>query len=292
MPEVALSAGTISYEDTGGSGPVIVLVPGLAMDGSLYRDVIAELRADYRCIVPTLPLGGHRLPMREHADLSPRGIARLESEFLEALDLRDVVLVGNDSGLFLFTAAADQGRIAHLVISACEAFDNFPPGLPGKNLVLAAKVPGGLTLAIAALRLRPMRRSPLAFGWMTRRPIPHELTDRWLAPLLNDRHVRRDLKKYLLAAKKGEMMAAAEALRSFDRPALVIWGKDDRVMPPEHGRRLAQLIPNARLEELEDCGTLVPLDQPLEFARLIREFVATATRPGQPNTAVMGESRE
>jgi len=96
MPDVELSAGTIKYQDTGGSGPVVVLLHGLAMDGSLWRHVVRELAGDHRCVVPTLPLGGHRRPMRPDADLSPRGIAELEAEFLEALDLREVTLVGNE----------------------------------------------------------------------------------------------------------------------------------------------------------------------------------------------------
>ena len=64
MPVVGLSAGTIEYEDSGGEGPVLVLLHGLSMDGSLWRGVVADLRVDHRCVVPTLPLGGHRRPMR------------------------------------------------------------------------------------------------------------------------------------------------------------------------------------------------------------------------------------
>jgi pimeloyl-ACP methyl ester carboxylesterase len=88
MQEAELSAGIIEYEDTSGSGPVVVLLHGLAMDGSLWRHIVRELRGDHRCVVPMLPLGGHRRPRRADADLSPRGIARLEAEYLEALDLR------------------------------------------------------------------------------------------------------------------------------------------------------------------------------------------------------------
>jgi len=105
MPDVELSAGIVEYQDTGGSGPVVVLLHGLAMDGSLWRHIVRELGDEYRCVVPTLPLGGHRRPMRADADLSPGGIARLEAELLEALDLREVTLVGNDSGLFQLAAA-------------------------------------------------------------------------------------------------------------------------------------------------------------------------------------------
>ena len=64
MLEIELSAGAVEYQDTGGNGPVLVMLHGLAMDGSLWRNVTAVLREDHRCIVPTLPLGGHRRPMR------------------------------------------------------------------------------------------------------------------------------------------------------------------------------------------------------------------------------------
>ena len=273
MQEIELSAGTIEYEDTGGSGPIVVLLHGLVMDGSLWRHVVRELRADHRCVVPTMPFGGHRRPMRADADLSLRGLARLEAEFLEALDLRDVTLVGNDLGLFQVTAGEYPERIARLVITSCEAFENIPPGLPGHTLAFAAKLPGGLNALAQPMRLRALRRLPLALGWMAKRPIPHEITDAWLRPLLTQRKIRRDLLKYLHNYSKGDLLAAAERLRSFERPALVIWAAEDRVMPPAHGRRLAALLPHARLVEITDRYTLIPEDQPGELVRAIRQFV-------------------
>lgn len=275
MQEIELSAGIIEYEDTGGSGSVIVLLHGLAMDGSVWRHVVRELRADHRCVVPTLPVGGHRRPMRADADLSLRGIASLQAEFLEALDLRDVTLVGNDLGAFQVTASEYPERLARLVITSCEAFENFPPGLPGNAILFASKFPGGLNALAQPLRLRALRRLPLAFGWMAKRPIPHEITDVWLHPLLSQREIRRDLLKYLRHYHKGDLLAAAEHLRSFDRPALVIWAAEDRAMPPAHGRRLAALLPHARLVEVADSYTLIPEDQPAQLAALIREFVSS-----------------
>lgn len=273
MPEVALSPGTIEYEDTGSGGPVVVLLHGVAMDGSLWRHVVGELRGDHRVVVPTLPLGGHRRPMRPDADLSPRGIGDLEAEFLEALDLHEVTLVGNDQGSFQFAVAEHPQRIARLVVTSCEAFENFPPGLPGRALTAAARLPGGLNAAVQPLRIRALRRSPVALGRMAKRPIPHQVTDAWLSPLLTQRPIRRDLTRYLRAARKGDMLAAAEGLRSFDRPALVIWAAEDRVMPPEHGRRLAELLPRGRLVEIPDSYTLIPEDQPGELARAVRRFI-------------------
>jgi pimeloyl-ACP methyl ester carboxylesterase len=274
MQEIELSAGVIEYEDTGGSGPPVVLLHGLAMDGSLWRHVVRELRADHRCIVPTLPLGGHRHPMRADADLSPRGIGKLQAEFLERLDVHAVTLVGNDSGLFQFAVGFYPERIARLVITSCEAFENFPPGLPGRSVSLAAKLPGGLNAAFQPLRWRLLRRLPFALGWMTKRPIPHTVTDVWFRPMLTQREIRRDLTKYLRTSKKGDMLAAAELLRRFDRPSLVVWAREDRVMPFEHGRRLAKLLPHAQLVEIADSYTLIPEDQPTALASAIRSFVA------------------
>jgi pimeloyl-ACP methyl ester carboxylesterase len=116
-------------------------------------------------------------------------------------------------------------------------------------------------------------RLPFAYGWMTKRPIPHAVTDAWLHPLLTRREIRRDLTRYIRISMKGEMLAAAEGLRSFDRPALVVWAKEDRVMPPSHGRRLAELLPQGRLIEIADSYTLIPEDQPGELARAIRQFI-------------------
>ncbi len=275
MPEVELASGTIDYEDTGGNGPIVVLLHGVAMDGSLWRHVVADLRRDYRCVVPTLPLGGHCRPMRPEADLSLRGLGRLLAEFLERLDLRDVTLVGNDWGGAQLLVAEGNERVGRVVLTSCEAFDNFPPGLPGRMLWLAAKLPGGLAALAQPMRLRPLRRLPIAFGWMSKRPIPHEVMDGWLRPLLTQREIRRDLIKYLRTSETSEFLRVAEQLPFFDRPALVVWAAEDRVMPLAHGRRLAELLPRARLVEITDSYTLIPEDQPAKLAAHIREFLSS-----------------
>jgi pimeloyl-ACP methyl ester carboxylesterase len=281
MLEVELSAGTIEYEDTGGDGPVLVLLHGVAMNGSLWRGVVAELRHDHRCVVPTLPLGAHRRPMKPHADLSILGMAHLVAELLEKLDLNGVTLVGNDWGgaQLLVSEGIDQ-RVGRLVLTSCEAFDNYPPGVPGRALAQAASVPGGIYLAFQSLRLRPLRRLPMTWGWMSKRPVPHEVMDEWIRPLQSQREVRRDLRKYGRSIPpKKVLLEWSERLRSFERPALVVWAEEDRVMPPEHGRRLAELFPRGRLVEIQDSYTLIPEDQPRELARTIREFVRDGAGP-------------
>jgi pimeloyl-ACP methyl ester carboxylesterase len=273
MPELELTAGVIDYEDTGGEGPVLVLLGGLVMDGSVWDPMVAELRGDHRCIVPTLPLGAHRRPMRADADLTLEGFGRMVGELLEQLDLHDATLVQNDHAAALVLAGENPERVGRLVISSCEAFENFPPGLPGKNMRLTGMVPGGIFLSMQALRLRPLRRLPIAFGWMSKRPLPDALVDAWLVPLQSSAGVRRDLRKYVRSARRGQMMEVCERLRSFRAPALVVWTPEDRVQRPEHGRRLAELLPDARLLEIRDSYTLIMRDQPLAFARAVRDFV-------------------
>lgn len=275
--KVELTAGTIEYEDTGGSGPVLVLLHGLLMDSSIWQSVLDEFRARgdaVRCVLPTLPVGAHRIPMRPDADLSLPGLAALIGEFLDRLDLRDVVLVVNDLGAPLLLAAEAHPRLAGLVVTPCEAFDNIPPGLTGKTAEISARLPGGLWLAAQSLLIPGFARLPITFGWMTRRGVPREMMRRWTAPCRTSAAVRRDVRRYAAAAEAGVLVRATEGLRAFDRPALVLWGRRDRVMPPEHGRRIAGILPQARLEELEDTGVLVQLDQPQELARLLAGFVA------------------
>jgi pimeloyl-ACP methyl ester carboxylesterase len=271
---VELSAGTIEYEDTG-DGPPLVLLHGLLMDSSLWTATIAGLSGDHRCLAPTLPLGAHRIAMRPDADLSLPAVARLVAEFLDRLDLHDVTLAGNDTGgaLVQLLLQQDSPRIGRVVLASCDAFDNFPPGLTGRTLMLTGKLPPALFGAfMQQMRLRAVRRLPIAFGWLTRRG--DAATAGWMRPILTQAEIRRDTVRMLraAAADTGLLLRAAGSLPGFDRPALVVWASGDRVMPPEHGHRLAGLLPQGKLVEVEDSYTLIPLDQPDRLAELIRDF--------------------
>jgi pimeloyl-ACP methyl ester carboxylesterase len=277
MPAIELSSGTIDYEDTGGELPVIVLLHGLIMDGSLWRHVVEDLRAEYRCVLPTLPLGAHRRPMRADADLSMRGIADTVAELLESLDLRDVTLAMNDwGGGQLLIGGRCDARIARLALCSCEAFDNVPPKGAARLLPHIARVPGGLDAALLPFRFDRLRRLPMTYGPLSKRPVPREVMDRWFGPIGQQREIRRDLRKYVLSSPQGrrELLAAADALGSFDRPALVAWATEDRLMPRDHGRRLAELLPEGELVEVPDCYTLIPEDQPAMLAGQMRVLMA------------------
>jgi pimeloyl-ACP methyl ester carboxylesterase len=279
MTQIELSAGMIDYTDTGGDGPVLVLLHGLMMDASLWDGVIGDLSSGHRCLAPTLPLGAHRHPMHPDADLSLPGIARLVTEFCDRLDLDGVTLVGNDTGgaLVQLLMAESLAWVARAVLASCDAFDNFPPGLTGKTLVASGRLsPGMFGLFMQQMRLRPVRGLPIAFGWLTKRG--DATTARWMRPVLTQAAIRRDTVRVLRAcrAARGLLVTAAERLPDFKHPALVVWASEDRVMPPEHGRRLAGLLPDARLVEVADSYTLIPLDQPARLASILREFTSSS----------------
>jgi pimeloyl-ACP methyl ester carboxylesterase len=274
MPEVELAAGTIDYEDTGGEGPPIVFVHGLS-DSRHWRKVVAEMRGEFRCIAPTLPLGSHRKPMRPDADLSLIGMGRILGGFIEALGLDDITLCFSDWSCGQTMVADGQvDRVGRLVFVSCETEGNYPPRMGGQAVVMFTRMPGGLAVFRAVLgnpRLRPL---PIFYGPMTKVGVPDDLMREWLAPLKRP-EIRRDFRKYILDVKQGrrDMRAATPALAGFDRPVLVVWDEEGKMMPNEEGRRLAAAFPDSRLVMLPDCRTLIPEDQPVAVAAEIREFV-------------------
>lgn len=270
---VQLESGPLEYVDSGGPGPVIVLLHGALMDEAMWSGVVEHLCPRFRCVVPVLPMGAHRLPMPA-ADVTPQGQARLVVDLLDALELSGVVLVGNDTGgaIAQLLVAARPGRLAALVLVSCDAFENFPPGLPGRTMAVASAMPGGLRLAMLSLRIPALRRLPITFGWMSIRPIDTAVFGRWLDAYHSEPGVRRDLRRMMRGVDDHQLVRAAEGLRAFPGPALIVWAGQDRVMPREHAHRLVAALPHAHLEVVEDSYTLVPLDQPVALADLIDRF--------------------
>ena len=273
MAEITLPQGTLNVRDTG-SGEPIVFVHGLLTDGSLWRKVTPLLEDEFRCVAPDWPLGSHIEPMAPDTDLSPRGVAHLIADAIAEAGLESVTLVGNDTGgaICQLVAVERPERIGRLVLTDCDAFENFLPPL-FRPLQWLARVPPLLTAFVQPLRVRALRRLPNAYGLLTKRPIADEVTDAWLRPFFSKREVRRDTAKLLRAIDKRDTLDAASKLAAFDRPALVAWTAEDRSFPSEHGRRLASILSQGRFEEVHDSSTFVSEDQPERLAELIRDFV-------------------
>ena len=270
--EVQLPQGTIRYRDLGEGDP-IVFVHGYLVDGRLWTETAEALAGSHRCLLPDWPLGAHAMAMNEDADLSPPGIARLIADFLEALDVDRVTIVANDSGgaMSQVLATRHPERIGRLVLTNCDTYDNFPPSV-FKLLPPLAKLPGAMSVIGLPFRVPALRRA--AFAPFAKRKIPADLIDSWMKPSQTDSAVNRDTAKVTAGMNKRHTLEAAQRLAGFDRPTLIAWAPEDRVFKLDDAKRLAETIPGARLETIDDARTFVALDQPQRLAELIGDFVA------------------
>ena len=277
MSHVELPHGALHYEESGDGAPIVFL-HGYLMGARLWDPVVHLLEDEFRCLVPDLPFGAHPAPMRPGADLTAAGLGRLVADFLDALDLSDVTLVGNDSGAAIaqVVAARHAGRLGGLVLATGDAFDNFPPK-PFRPLIAAARA-GTLTPLIAMLKTRPARSLPTAYGWLTHGDLPHDLIDQWVAAYFADKGVRRDLRRLTAALGDDDFMnQIAAELAAFTKPALLAWAADDKFFPVEHARRLAAILPDARVEVIPASRTWVMRDQPERTAGLIADLARRAS---------------
>lgn len=268
--EIELPQGTLRYREAGDGEPIL-FVHGFGVDSRLWDGVAQRLADEARCILPDLPFASHRVPLNEEADLSPVGAARLIADFVHALGLDRVTLVGNDSGgaVSQLVATHHPEVIERLVLTNCDMHDKFPP-FPYNGLPLVAKVPGLMTGFAAALRLRPTRWA--AFRILTRDALPDELLASWMEPL-RDPGIRRDAAKFMGGASGQLTTEAAEQLRGFDRPVLFAWGDADRFFKPEMAERLAADIPGSRIEWIEGGKTFCPIEDPDQVAEAIGSFI-------------------
>ncbi|MCF8570933.1 alpha/beta hydrolase [Gordonia sp. HY002] len=273
MPSIDLPAGPIDYTDSGGDGPVLVFGHGLLMNETQWRAVIPLLDG-FRCIAPTWPLGAHRRPMHPDADLSQSGVANLIADFLDALDLHEVTLVLNDwgGGQFIVSEGRDH-RLARMVLASCEAFDNFPPK-PARPACALCRVPGGSWLLMQITRTALFRHGTPAYGGLAKARIPDDVMDDWFGPASRDAAIRRDLAKFATGSpSKSVLNDWHRKVVSLDRPVLLLWAVEDRMMPIDHARRMVKEFPDARLVEVDDSWTLLPEDQPERVAAELADFV-------------------
>lgn len=281
MPQVELQQATIAYQELGPKDslyPPVLFVHGILVDQRLWIKVAERLAEQgFRCILPTWPLGSHTIPVDENADLSPRGVTAMIHEFMVALDLSEVTLVGNNTGggLCQFVIDAYPERIGRVVLTNCDAFDKFPP-FP--FTVVFAMLRGSVSIAtlFTLMRLRAMRHSPLGFGLLLTRPDP-ELTASWLEPCGKDRRIRRNLATLLRHVATTDLTDVSTRFGRFDKPVTLVWGMRDRCFTPSLARRMAELFPNSTLIEVSGAKTFVALDEPSPVVDAIARVSASSS---------------
>jgi pimeloyl-ACP methyl ester carboxylesterase len=270
---VDLPSGRLAYHERGTGSPV-VFVHGLLSNANLWRNVVPPLvDAGFRTLAPDWPLGSHRIPMPPGADISPPGVARLIAEFLDVLDLTDVTIVANDTGgaLTQLLMTDHPDRLGRIVLTPCDAFDCFFPPMV-KPLQYAVAVPGMTWLLGKAVQRPGISRSNLAYGLLSKRPLPPEILASFTRPL-EDPRVRRDMRRFVRSVHKRYTLAAADRLPNFKQPVLVVAAPEDKIFPARLADRLTELLPDARKVTVADSYTFVSEDKPAELARLVVEFL-------------------
>jgi pimeloyl-ACP methyl ester carboxylesterase len=272
-----VSAGTIEYRERG-TGPPIVFVHGVGVNGDLWRHVVPRLVDQYRCVAPDLPWGSHSTPLRADADLSLPGMARITAEFLQVLDVENVTIVANDTGgaVAQVLVGNHPERLGRLVLTSCDAFDKFPP-TPQRYLKVVARSRALMWLLTFCLRFRFIQRLPIAYGFVTSKPMPPDIMESFTSPMRRNPGVRRDIRRMLRAVDNRYTFEAAERLPAFDRAALVLWAENDKIFPRDHGRRLAALLPRGHFETIANSRTFIPEEQPEHLADRLREWLRQTT---------------
>jgi pimeloyl-ACP methyl ester carboxylesterase len=271
--EVRLGGGVIRYREAG-TGPVLLFVHGILANGTLWRHVVERLSGRFRCIVPDLPLGGHSVPMGEKADMSPPGVARMVADLMQALDLRDVTLVGNDTGgaICQLVISEHPECVGRLVLTNCDAYEAFFPTLLGP-IQYAAKLFGARFVDLLGWMLRARFAQRALLKTVAVRHMDGSTLDAYFESLIRDSGVRRDLALFLRGVSNRYTLEAARSFPGFDRPVLIAWGVNDLFFSPRLALRLQHDFPDARLAAVPGSRAFVPEDRPEQLAQLVTDFL-------------------
>jgi len=272
---VSLPMGEIEYREYGpANAQPILFIHGVLANHQLWEKVAPQLAESYRCILPTWPLGAHTRPLHRDADVSPEGMVKIIVSFMDTMQLERATLVGNDSGGALCQMMVEHHpqRIQRLILTSCDAYDIWLPK-QFKYLEFAAFIPGMLWLLGQTMRIRVLRRSPFAFGWLVK-CMSRETSDAITAPLAQSSGVRRDVGKFLRNISPRLTEQAAKSFAGFRAPVLIAWSREDRFFPLAHAERLQRDFPNARLVLIDDAYTYSGFDNPAQLAGAIKVFMS------------------
>ncbi len=266
MPHITLPQATIEYRELGphdSALPPVLFVHGAVVDSRLWSGVADRLAGQgFRCIVPNWPLGSHTIPVTDRKALSPEGVAELIHDFITALDLRELTLVGNDTGggVCQFLIDAHPERIGRLVLTNCDAFDKFPP-FPFNVVFALMRSTASTRVLAAAMAPKALRHSPVGYGLLAHRLDP-ALTASWIKPASTDSRIAGDFAALARGIGRTDLTGVAPRLHRFTKPVRLVWGTDDRCFTPALGHRLAALFPDSSMVEVPGARTFVPLDNP------------------------------
>jgi pimeloyl-ACP methyl ester carboxylesterase len=265
-------SGRISYLEQG-TGPTALFVHGVLLNGHLWRHQLAELSEIRRCIAVDLLAHGDT-EIAPYQDVSVTANAEMIRQFLDALKIDQVDLVGNDSGggIAQIFAALYPDRVRSLTLTDCDTHDNWPPEAFKPFLVMAAG--GGLRGTLdAMLSDKSVYRSPQALGPAYEHPerLTDDSIETYLRPLVQSGQRTHDLERFLAAFDNKHTVAVEDRLKKLTAPTLIVWGTDDIYFDVKWSYWLADNIPGVRRRvELKGARIFFPEERSEEFNQELR----------------------
>ena len=266
--------GGIQYIDEGKGIPVL-FIHGTLSNSNTWRKITPELSKKYRCIAVDLPIGGHAIPVSNHMDLSPIGIAVIIKDFLQYLNIEKVIIVSNDTGgaYSQVFASLYPEYIDKLIFSNCEVLDVFPPS-KFKYLIQAVKIPGFTFLLSKAFKIKSLLTSNLMMGLLSHKLTTDELSELYLKSFTENKLIRDDFAKNVKTWSPKYTLEAADKLKTFKFPVLILWGEDDiNLFPLKLGQQLKTVFQNAELIIIPNSKTYIQEDQPEIMIKEIIQFI-------------------
>ena len=269
---VQTASGRISYTEQG-TGPVALFVHGVLLNGYLWRHQLADLSDIRRCIAVDLLAHGDT-EIAPDQDVSVTANAKMLKEFLDALNIDQVDLVGNDSGggIAQIFAALYPERVRSLTLTDCDTHDNWPPEAFKPFLTMAAA--GGLRGTLdAMLSDKSVYRSPQALGPAYEHPdqVSDDTIEKYLRPFVRTEQRTRDLQHFLAAFDNKHTLAIEAELKTLKAPTLIVWGTDDVYFDVKWSNWLAENIPGTRRRvEFKAARIFFPEERWAEFDKELR----------------------
>ena len=266
--------GGIQYIDEG-KGIPLLFIHGTLSNSNTWRKIIPELSKKYRCIAVDLPIGGHAIPVNNTMNLSPIGIAVIIKDFLQHLNIEKLIIVSNDTGGAYSQVFASHypEYIDKLIFSNCEVLDVFPPS-KFKYLIQAVKIPGFTFLLSKAFKIKGLLTSNLMMGLLSHKLTTDELSELYLKSFTENKLIRDDFAKNVKTWSPKYTLEAADKLKTFQFPVLILWGEDDiNLFPLKLGKQLKTVFQNAELIIIPNSKTYIQEDQPEIMIKEIIQFI-------------------
>ena len=271
---VITRSGRVSYSEQG-SGPVALFVHGVLLNGHLWRHQQTGL-SDLRRTIAVDLLAHGDTEIESDQNVSVTANAKMLNEFLDALNIDTVDVVGNDSGggISQIFSALYPERVRSLTLTNCDTHDNWPPEA-FKPFVAMVKAGGLRGTLEAMLSDKSIYRSPDALGLAYEHPenVTDETIESYLRPFLATEQRTRDLERFVEAFDNKHTTAIEPKLKTLKAPTLIVWGTDDIYFDVKWSRWLADTIPGTkRRVEFKDARIFFPEERSEEFNRELRGF--------------------